>query len=525
MSIDLARVPDRPRGTQIRAVAYLRKSTGHQQYSIANQLKAIIEHAERRDIEIIRLYEDAGRSGLTVRGRKAFQQLIAEVRAGAADFSIILVYDLSRWGRFQDIDEGAHLEYVCRKKGVSVEYCAEEFGNGDGLLTTIMKGVKRAMAGELSREISAKSFRGHCNLAALGFSQGGSPGFGLRRMLVDRDRNPKAMMSEGQQKGFHDDRVILVPGPPEEVAIVRMIFRLYADEGYSGIQIVRMLNRKGFQCSRKLPWSPEALYTLLHNERYAGNFVYNRTSKRLCAPQVDNNESEWIRCRGAIEPIIDWQLFERAQVKLRPPATYSDADILNHMTAIWCVKGYLTGTLLSNNPNCPDRRTLGARFGSIKQALKQVGYVETRCYKYLNLEERLTRIDRQLIAQLTSLILREGVTLRFEPETLFLRLPDSRSILTIVIPYGGCSRRKKGWWLQYLNLPTRSDLLLVARLRKSNSGVLDLHLLPFDLFTASLVNLSSEMMGGLLPYKLARANDIGRVLDQCFSGAAGGPCG
>jgi DNA invertase Pin-like site-specific DNA recombinase len=90
--------------------------------------------------------------------RRALQQLIKDVEAGIADFQIILVYDVSRWGRFQDADESAYYEYICRRAGIQVAYCAEQFENDGSPVSTIVKGVKRAMAGEYSRELSAKVF-------------------------------------------------------------------------------------------------------------------------------------------------------------------------------------------------------------------------------------------------------------------------------------------------------------------------------------------------------------------------------
>jgi len=64
-----------------------------------------------------RMFEDSGRSGLRLDGREALQNLMAEVRSGHADFKAILVYDVSRWGRFQDADEGAYHEHVCSRAG------------------------------------------------------------------------------------------------------------------------------------------------------------------------------------------------------------------------------------------------------------------------------------------------------------------------------------------------------------------------------------------------------------------------
>ena len=123
-------------------------STEHQKYSAKNQAKAIREYAEAHDMAIVRTYADEGKSGLRIKGRDALQQLIDDVETGAADFKVILVYDVSRWGRFQDADESAYYEYKCRDAGMEVEYCAEQFANDGSPVATIVKGVKRAMAGE-----------------------------------------------------------------------------------------------------------------------------------------------------------------------------------------------------------------------------------------------------------------------------------------------------------------------------------------------------------------------------------------
>src|SRR5712664_648842 len=89
----------------VRAAQYVRMSTEHQKYSTENQADVIAQYAERRGFEIVRTYEDSGKSGLSLEGRRSLQQLIADVQNRTADFSAILVYDVSRWGRFQDADE------------------------------------------------------------------------------------------------------------------------------------------------------------------------------------------------------------------------------------------------------------------------------------------------------------------------------------------------------------------------------------------------------------------------------------
>ena len=121
---------------------------------------------------------------------------------------MILVLDVTRWGRFQDADESAYYEYICRRAGIDVQYVAEQFENDGSPVSTIVKGVKRAIAGEYSRELSGKVFAGQCRLIEMGFKQGGAAGFGLRRMLIDEHGNRKAELKRGEHKSLQTDRVI-----------------------------------------------------------------------------------------------------------------------------------------------------------------------------------------------------------------------------------------------------------------------------------------------------------------------------
>ena len=168
-------------------------STDHQKYSTENQSDAIKQYAEAFGIEIVRTYADAGKSGLKIEGRDALQQLIEDVRAGNTDFSLILVYDVSRWGRFQDADESAYYEYMCRRAGIAVEYCAEQFDNDGSPISTIVKGVKRAMAGEYSRDLSTKVFAGPEAADRKGLSSG-RPG----RVRASADPDQRARRYQGR---------------------------------------------------------------------------------------------------------------------------------------------------------------------------------------------------------------------------------------------------------------------------------------------------------------------------------------
>src|ERR1700761_9198231 len=181
--------------TEARAAQYVRMSTNYQRYSIENQAAVIAAYAQLHGLKIVRTYRDAGESGLKLKNRAGLAQLLDDVQSGCAGFHHILVYDVSRWGRFQDIDESAHYEYLCKRAHVRVHYCVEVFNNDNTLYSTLIKTLKRSMAAEYSRELSAKVFEGQVHLIELGYRQGGHPGLGLRRLLLDHNGKAKGLLN------------------------------------------------------------------------------------------------------------------------------------------------------------------------------------------------------------------------------------------------------------------------------------------------------------------------------------------
>nr|WP_262690606.1 recombinase family protein [Kordiimonas aestuarii] len=221
-------------------------STEHQKYSTENQAEAIRAYADLHDMQIVQTFSDQGKSGLRIQGRDGLKGLIEQVESKSANFDAILVYDVSRWGRFQDADESAYYEYICRRAGIEVHYCAEQFLNDGSPVSTIVKGVKRAMAGEYSRELSTKVFAGQCRLIEMGFRQGGPAGFGLRRMLIDETGMQKGVLKRGQHKSLQTDRVILVPGPEHEQEMVRRIYHLFVEGGKTEREIAANSTKKAY---------------------------------------------------------------------------------------------------------------------------------------------------------------------------------------------------------------------------------------------------------------------------------------
>lgn len=228
-----------------RAVAYVRMSREHQQYSPANQMAAIRQYADIQNLTILRTYSDEGISGLSIKNRAGLQGLLSDVTSSNADFEKILVYDISRWGRFQDTDEPAFYEYLCRLYGIEVIYVAEPFKNDNSTGTTVFKATKRAMAADFSRDLSVKVSRAMCYLATLGYDQCGACIYGLKHVVVDLSGKPVTARERLSRKVVKTDRIILAPGPKAEVSVVREIFRRYVDLGETTHQIATYLNNCG----------------------------------------------------------------------------------------------------------------------------------------------------------------------------------------------------------------------------------------------------------------------------------------
>ena len=195
-------------------------------------------------LTIVCTYRDEGESGLRIKNRMGLTQLIEDIRSGHTDFGHVLVYDVSRWGRFQDIDESAYYEFVCKKSGIKVAYCAEEFDNDGSLISSIVKNIKRVMAAEYSRELSAKTHAGASRLARLGFKMGGPVCHDLERLVVDEKSQQKGILKPGKYKNLISDHVRVRPGTADERAAIRWIFEEFV-RGRSQADIIRELNRRG----------------------------------------------------------------------------------------------------------------------------------------------------------------------------------------------------------------------------------------------------------------------------------------
>lgn len=464
--------------TIFRAAQYVRMSTEHQQYSTENQGDKIREYAAHRGIEIVRTYADEGKSGLRIDGREALQRLIKDVQTGNVDFQIILVFDVSRWGRFQDADESAYYEYICRRAGIQVAYCAEQFENDGSPVSTIVKGVKRAMAGEYSRELSAKVFAGQCRLIELGFRQGGPAGFGLRRVLIDQSGQMKSALDRGEHKSLQTDRVILMPGPKEEVDTVNQMFRWFIDNGLVESQIAARLNGMGIKTDLGREWTRATVHQILTNEKYVGANVYNRISFKLKKLRVNNPPEMWIRRDEAFEPIVPSELFYTAQGILRARSRrYTDEELLDRLRGLYQNRGFLSGMVIDESEDMPSSSVYVHRFGSLVRAYQLVGFTPGRDYRFLEINRALRRMHPAVVSQTERRIADLGGYVARDPATEMLTVNREFTASIVLARCKSLDSGRHRWKVRF-DTSLQPDITVAVRLDAENQAAIDYYLLP-----------------------------------------------
>lgn len=461
-----------------RAAQYVRMSTDNQRYSTENQAEVIAAYAECRKMSIVRTYADEGLSGLSIHWRNGLKALIVDVEGGRADFDCILVYDVSRWGRFQDVDESAYYEFICKRAGIAVHYCAEEFENDGSIASSILKVNKRAAAADFSRGLSKKVFLGQSRITRMGFWRGGMPGYGLRRQLIQESGAVRQTLEHGQQKYLQTDRIKIIHGPEAEVETVRRMFNAFAFEGKYLGDIAAELNAAHIRTTRGLRWTGETVGKILANEAYTGSLIFNRSSFKLKQKRVDNPREMWIRSDDAFPAVVSPELFNKAQEVMRARrAKRSDREAIDRLAALGREKGHLSTAIIAAADGILSAESYRRRFGSLVAAYALAGYQpephQRRSEATARFRERVTGMAGEIAVTIESL----GGVATLEPESGTLRLGDGCRI-AIGSARAVTDGAKRVRWKIHANRRAKAELTLILRMNASNDAVASCYLLP-----------------------------------------------
>ncbi|HOO56484.1 MAG TPA: recombinase family protein, partial [bacterium] len=281
---------------------YVRVSTQMQAdhgLSIESQIETLKQEAARRGKPVYAVYTDVKSGGSF--NRPEFQKLVKDSQKKPPPFDLVITWSVSRFGR-NKMESYIATEKL-RERGISIFYYKEPFDTEDSMGRLIIE-ILRAVA-EFSRLEYVKDVeRSKSHLARNGYSTGGKPPFGLRR---------KEVLENGK-------RHIRWEPDPDTAPIAKKIFEMYAD-GHGYKSICRWLNDRDIKTTWGNKWRAASFSRMLRNEIYIGNIVYNKEVKRKMGRNGGSSdmkpEDEWVRCDGAIEPIVPRELFDKVQLRLK----------------------------------------------------------------------------------------------------------------------------------------------------------------------------------------------------------------
>jgi hypothetical protein len=342
-----------------------------------------------------------------------------------------------------------------------------------------MKALKRTMAAEYSRELSAKVSAGKSHLAALGYWISGRPSYGLRRMLISSTGKRKWVMRDGEQKGIHGDRAILVPGPSNEVRWVRRIYDMYL-HGSGPTAIARYLNERRVRFLNG-KWDYSAVVRMLRNPNYAGCSVWGKTSGKLRSRRLHLPRKQWLVKPHAFPAVIGQDTFDRVKrlwTIRKMKHTYSDSELIRKLQRLLKRKGSLDERLINKAPG-PKSNTYIRHFGGLPQAYKLIGYtIPKRSGRIAEGRKRAVAVREAVLNRVLSLFPHNVSTRCLPRKFRHLLLLDGTIWVSVVMCQPYRTRRGLREWIMKPIKAERQFPCLVCLLNEANDAVEKFYLLP-----------------------------------------------
>ena len=281
-----------------RCLLYSRVSTEIQVdgYSLDAQKNGLKRFAEREEMTVVDMYEDAGKSGKSIEGRPAFKKLLSDVENGL-DVDYVLVYKLSRFGRnAADILNSLALLQTYDVNLICIEEGIDSSQTSGKLLISVLSAVA-----EIEREnILEQTMNGRREKARQGKWNGGPPPYGY-------------MIKDGVLQIEED-----------EAKIVKMVFEMYTTTkiGYTGI--AKYLNLQGITKKKRKEsdvtiFSGRFIQILLDNPVYCGKIAYGRRMREKVKGKKNEYrivaKKDFSITEGQHEAIVSEEIWEKAHSK------------------------------------------------------------------------------------------------------------------------------------------------------------------------------------------------------------------
>lgn len=263
------------------AYGYCRySSTNQNELSIEQQHIELSKYAKSHKIEIVKFYDDKAKSG-TKDNRDNFQAMIQECRK--KEVQAILVWKTDRFAR--NTQDSLYYKMKLNKLGIDLISITQPIDTSSpegNLMYTMLASIDEYYSKNLASNVKrAMNYN-----ASQGLSNGGTAPLGYD--IIDR-------------KYFVNKK---------ESEVIKFIYSKYLN-GYSYYDIIEQCNSKGYHTKKGVHFKKNSIYEILHNEKYTGTYIYNKSSGN----NRHNTNENLVRIENAFEPIISKEIFEEVQKK------------------------------------------------------------------------------------------------------------------------------------------------------------------------------------------------------------------
>jgi hypothetical protein len=302
-----------------------------------------------------------------------------------------------------------------------------------------------------------------------------------------------------------------MPGPEEEIGVVRDIYRSFVLDRRSEREIADILNDRGLVTDLGRPWTRGAIHQVLINEKYIGNNVWNRVSFKLKKKRIRNEPAMWIRAEGVFTAIVEPGLFEAAQAIIRERAfRMSDEEMLKSLHALFQRQGMLSGLIIDEAEDMPSSSSFRSRFGSLLRAYGLVGYRPRRDYRYIEINRGLRRLHPGVVEEIIDGLRVAGAHVDGGAENDLLHVNDEFTISVVIVR---CRRTPSGSlrWRVRFDTGLQPDITVTVRMDAANRKPIDYYLFPtIDRVSAAVRLADASARPSALPRRTAfRSTPIG----------------
>ena len=270
---------------------YARVSSDRQDVdlSVAAQLRALREHADKNSYVVVREFVDEAESG-RVADRPQFQEMLDEAKKTQAPFREILVWKFSRFTRMRE--HAVAYKSMLRRRGIRVVSITEQAD--DTAAGRLLEGIIETIDEFYSENLAQDVIRGMREAASRGFWMSSEAPLGYNRVMVQDGpkKRPKLELD------------------PDSSRVVRRMFDM-SEAGKSTLDIARTLNDEGITSPRGKPWGKTSVHAILINETYTGTLTWGVNAK---------NGADPVRVENAFPAIISMAQFNRVSKLLRSRA-------------------------------------------------------------------------------------------------------------------------------------------------------------------------------------------------------------